>query len=390
MYIWQRPGWPDFRQDHARLAAPLGRARHAQGRLRGRMEALGPALRGAAMLGTLTEDVVTSGGIDGDSLDPGRVRAAIAHRLGRPRAGAPALDHRAGEPPAPDPGADGIVEMTLDATRNCAAPLTGERLCAWHAALYPGGCGRPIRAGRWRDDADGPMEIVSGPPGLQRVHYTAPPAGRVAGEMAGFLDWFEDARAGEPVLAAGLAYLRFLSIYPFEDGNERIARAITDMALARSDGERFYSLSAQISRDREDYYAILEAAQTGGLDVTRLAGMVPRMPRPRDRQRPPHRRPRQGPPGRDPCAQPTPDEDPRPAARRDGGQAHLVRMGGDEPLFPGHGEPGYPRSGRAGDSDAQRGWGAEHEVWVGGGVGVRTGTQNPMVSLRSDSPAPGP
>ena len=268
MYIWQRPGWPDFRQDHARLAAPLGRARHAQGRLRGRMEALGPALRGAAMLRTLTEDVVTSGGIDGDSLDPGRVRAAIAHRLGRPRAGAPAPDHRAGEPPAPDPGADGIVEMTLDATRNSAAPLTGERLCAWHAALYPGGCGRPIRAGRWRDDADGPMEIVSGPPGLQRVHYTAPPAGRVAGEMAGFLDWFEDARADEPVLAAGLAYLRFLSIYPFEDGNERIARAITDIALARSDGGRFYSLTAQLRRDREEYYAILEATQTGGLDVT--------------------------------------------------------------------------------------------------------------------------
>ena len=270
MYIWQRPGWPDFRQDHARLAGPLGRARHAQGRLRGRMEALGPALRGAAMLGTLTEDVVTSGGIDGDSLDPGRVRAAIAHRLGRPRAGAPAPDHRAGEPPAPDPGADGIVEMTLDATRNFAEPLTEERLCAWHAALYPGGFSgvRPIRAGRWRDDADGPMEIVSGPPGLQRVHYTAPPAARVAGEMAGFLDWFEDARADEPVLAAGLAYLRFLSIYPFEDGNERIARAITDIALARSDGERFYSLTAQIGRDREDYYAILEATQTGGLDVT--------------------------------------------------------------------------------------------------------------------------
>ena len=270
MYIWQRPGWPDLRQDHARLAGPLGCARHAQGRLRGRMEALGPALRRAAMLGTLTEDVVTSGGIDGDSLDPGRVRAAIAHRLGRPRAGAPAPDHRADEPPAPDPGADGIVEMTLDATRNCAAPLTGERLCAWHAALYRGGCSgmRPIRAGRWRDDADGPMEIVSGPPGLERVHYIAPPAGRVAGEMAGFLDWFEDARADEPVLAAGLAYLRFLSIYPFEDGNERIARAITDIALARSDGERFYSLTAQISRDREEFYAILEAAQTGGLDVT--------------------------------------------------------------------------------------------------------------------------
>ena len=263
MYIWQRPGWPDFRQDHARLAAPLGRARHAQGRLRGRMEALGPALRCAAMLGTLTEDVVTSGGMEGggiggDSLDPGRVRAAIAHRLG----------FLGGEPPAPDPGADGIVEMTLDATRNCAAPLTGERLCAWHAALYPGGCGRPIRAGQWRDDADGPMEIVSGPAGLERVHYIAPPAGRVAEEMAGFLKWFEEARAGEPVLSAGLAYLRFLSIYPFEDGNERIARAIADMALARSEGGRFYSLTAQIGREREAYYAILEATQTGGLDVT--------------------------------------------------------------------------------------------------------------------------
>ena len=259
MYIWQRPGWPDLRQDHARLAGPLGRARHAQGRLRGRMEALGPALRRAAMLGTLTEDVVRSGGMEGDSLDPGRARAAIAHRLGLPGAGAP----------APDPGADGIVAMTLDATRNFAEPLTEERLCAWHAALYPGGFSgvRPIRAGRWRDDADGPMEIVSGPPGLERVHYIAPPAGRVAGEMAAFLDWFED--ASEPVLAAGLAYLRFLSIYPFEDGNERIARAIAEIALARPDGARFYSLTAQLHRDREAYYAILEATgQTGGLDVT--------------------------------------------------------------------------------------------------------------------------
>ena len=260
MYIWQRPGWPDFRQDHARLAAPLGRARHAEGRLRGRMEALGPGLRGEAVLLTLTEDAVASSGIEGDGLEPGRVRAAIAHRLG--------LD--ADGPPEPDPGADGVIGMTLDASRNFAEPLTEDRLCAWHAALYPGGFFgmRRIRAGEWRDDADGPMEIVSGPPGLQRVHYIAPPAARVADEMAGFLKWFEDARALDPLLAAGLAHLRFLSIYPFEDGNERIARAIAEMALARSEGERFYSLSAQIRRDREAWYGILEATQKGGLDVT--------------------------------------------------------------------------------------------------------------------------
>ena len=262
MYIWQQPGWPGFRQDMDRLARPLARARYAQGRLLGRMEALGSEMRAEAALRTLTDDIVKSGGIEGRTLAPDRVRAAIADRLDPDDAG----------PPARGGHVEGLVEIALDAARDDAAPLTEERLFAWHAALYPTGWSRMrrIRTGTWRDDADGPMEIVSGPAGRERVHYAAPPAGRVADEMAAFLDWFEDARATEPVLAAGIAHLRFLSIYPFEDGNEPIARAITDMALARAERSpgRFYSLSARIAREPGDYHGILEATQTGGLDVT--------------------------------------------------------------------------------------------------------------------------
>ena len=266
--------------------------------------------------------------------------------------------------------------MTLDAARNCAEPLTEDRLRAWHAALYPGGFlgMRRVRAGEWRDDADGPMEIVSGPPGLQRVHYIAPPAARVAGEMAGFLKWFEDARAGDPVLAAGLAHLRFLSIYPFEDGNERIARAIAEMALARSEGERFYSLTAQIRRDREAWYDILEATQKGGLDVTgwqewfldclaRACAnarhiLAPVLAKARLRE--------------------THALNPRQTRTLDrlldgieGGltSSGWAKMNG---CSQGHGQPGHPGSGGAWDTRARRGGRAEHGIWVGrGGAGTQ-------------------
>ena len=262
MYIWQHPQWPRFEQDRARLADALAETRHAQGRLLGRMEALGFEMRSEATLRTLTEDVVKTSEIEGEILAPDRVRSSIASRLG--------LD--AGGLPVPDRAVDGVVEMTLDATRNYAEPLTEERLFSWHAALFPTGHSgmRRIRVGHWRDDADGPMQVVSGPLGRQRVHYTAPPAERLGQEIAAFLAWFEDMRSMDPVLAAGVAHLWFVSVHPFEDGNGRIARAIADMALARSEKspERFYSMSAQIRLERNAYYDILEATQKGGPDIT--------------------------------------------------------------------------------------------------------------------------
>ena len=262
MFMWQRPEWPRFYQDTARLAELLANTRHAQGRLFGRMEALGFKMRGEATLRMLTEDVVKTSEIEGETLAPDQVRSSIASRLG--------LD--AGGLPTPDRNVDGVVEMTLDAARNYAAPLTEERLFSWHAALFPTGCSgmRRIRIGQWRDDTDGPMQLVSGPIGRQRVHYRAPPAERLGNELSAFLQWFEGTRSMEPVLAAGLAHLWFVSIHPFEDGNGRIARAIADMALARSEDspERFYSMSAQIRLERDAYYDILEATQKGGLDAT--------------------------------------------------------------------------------------------------------------------------
>ena len=262
MYIWQRAHWPRLRQDPTRLTAPLAAARHAQGRLLGRMEALGFALRSEATLSTLTENVVMTSEIEGEFLAPDRVRSSIAGRLGMHVGGLPASDR----------DVDGIVDMTLDATRNFSAPLTEERLLSWHAALFSTGRSgmRRIGVGRWRDDADGPMEVVSGPLGRQRVHYTAPPAERLADEIAAFLDWFEGGPTMDPVLAAGKAHLWFVSLHPFDDGNGRIARAIADIALARSDNnpERCYSMSARIRAERKAYYEILEATQRGPLDIT--------------------------------------------------------------------------------------------------------------------------
>lgn len=261
-YIWQHPDWPALRWDDARLAHPLAEARHGQGRLLGRMEALGFAPRAEAVLRTLTQDVTESSGIEGETLDPNQVRSSIARRLGMDIAGL--------VPSGRD--VDGVVEMTLDATRHYDRKLTKDRAIAWHASLFPTGRSgrRKIRVGHWRDDGDGPMEVVSGPVAKERVHFTAPPTERVDDEMTAFLDWFNAPFAIDPVLRAGLAHLWFVTIHPFDDGNGRIGRAIADMALAqleRSD-QRFYSLSAQIRRERNAYYDILEHTQKGTLDIT--------------------------------------------------------------------------------------------------------------------------
>lgn len=262
MYVWEKPEWPALTWNNESLSKLLAAVSREQGRLLGRMEALGLKFRSEAHLRTLTEDVVKSSEIEGENLDTDQVRLSIARRLGMDAGGLVPVDR----------DVEGVVEMMLDATGNYAEPLTAERLFAWHASLFPTGRSgmRKIKAGTWRDDSDGPMQVVSGPIGKRKVHFEAPPAARVPGEMEKFLSWFEKPGDSDPLLIAGLAHLWFVTIHPFGDGNGRIARAIADMALARSENsrQRFYSMSAQIRRERDDYYTRLERAQKGGLDIT--------------------------------------------------------------------------------------------------------------------------
>jgi Fic family protein len=262
MYIWQRPDWPNFRWNDSRLLELLGTARLKQGHLLGSMVGLGFDLKLGTQLDALTEEVVKSSEIEGEILDRRSVRSSIARRLGIPQAGMAPPDRRA----------EGVVEMMLDATQNHSAPLTQERLLGWQAALFPTGYSGThlVLTGAWRADIEGPMQVVSGPVGRQRVHYEAPPASRLEDEIGRFLAWFNDARDLEGLLRAGLAHLWFVTIHPFEDGNGRVARAITDQALAQSENsaQRFYSVSSQIRQERSQYYDCLEHTQKGDIDVT--------------------------------------------------------------------------------------------------------------------------
>ena len=263
LYVHELRDWPKFRWDSAYLTPALSACRHQQGRLLGQMEALGFPLQQEAVLQTLTDEVVKSSEIEGERLDVQQVRSSIARRLGIDVGGIVAADRHV----------EGVVEMTLDATRYYDQALTADRVCAWHAALFPSGRSgmRRIRVGAWRDDSTGPMQVVSGPFGRERVHYEGPAAGRLDQEMKAFLEWFEGAgAAADPVLKAGLAHLWFVTIHPFDDGNGRIARAIADLALARSErsAQRFYSMSRQIRQERAAYYDVLERTQKGTLDVT--------------------------------------------------------------------------------------------------------------------------
>lgn len=262
MYIWDTPEWPEFRWDDVQLLVPLAAARLEQGRLLGGMARLGFDLKLEAQLEALTEETIKSSEIEGEVFDRDSVRSSLARRLGVPRAAVAPADRRT----------DGVVEMMLDATQSYAEPLTQERLFAWHASLFPTGYSGLYRisTGAWRDDADGPMQVVSGPVGRRRVHYEAPPAQRVAAQMQSFLDWFNSGERIEGLLRAGVAHLWFVTIHPFEDGNGRIARAIADRALAQSEGsgQRFYSMSSQIRTERSDYYDALERTQKGSVDVT--------------------------------------------------------------------------------------------------------------------------
>ncbi|MDP2228376.1 MAG: Fic family protein [Moraxellaceae bacterium] len=254
-YIWQASGWPHWRFDLSALAGPMAEVSHAQGRLMGRLADVGMALRDQASLAALTEDVIKTSAIEGEQLDTQSVRSSIARRLG--------VDIGALAPV--DRHVEGVVGMVLDATANCQATVSPERLFGWHAALFPTGYSglSRIRVGSWRDDANGPMQVVSGPIGRQRVHFEAPPADRLDAETGRFFDWLNGASNDAPLIKAGLGHLWFVTLHPFDDGNGRIARAIGDLLLARADGspQRFYSLSAQIQRERKAYYDILERTQ---------------------------------------------------------------------------------------------------------------------------------
>jgi Fic family protein len=266
LYIWQAEDWPHWRYRLPALAERLTDVSRSEGILLGRLADVGLALRDHASLAALTDDVVKTSEIEGESLDVASVRSSIARRMG--------VDIGALAPA--DRHVDGVVEMVLDATGRSELPLTAERLCSWHAALFPTGYSglAPIRVGTWRDDAGGPMQVVSGPAHRRRVHYQAPPAATLPAEMAGFLDW-ANRDNGEPALIkAGIAHLWLVTLHPFDDGNGRIARAVGDLFLARADGcpQRFYSLSAQIQRNRKAYYDVLERTQKGSLDVTEWLG----------------------------------------------------------------------------------------------------------------------
>jgi Fic family protein len=269
-FIYKHPDWPIFTWDNEALLNPLAEVRNLQGRIMGRMESLGFELREEAMLDTLTLDIIKSTEIEGVYLDKGQVRSSVARRLGLEIAGAVVSDRNV----------DGVVDMMLDATQKHTERLTKDRLFAWHSALFPEGRSGlyKIKVGGWRSDSTDPMQIISGAMGHEKIHFQAPDSIFVEKEMAQFIDWFNDSprswkRGGgevEPVVKAAIAHLWFVSIHPFEDGNGRIARALTDMLLARSDNssQRFYSMSAQIRVERKQYYEILENTQKGDMDIT--------------------------------------------------------------------------------------------------------------------------
>lgn len=261
-FIYQQNNWPNFTWKNDEIINLLSEARNLQGRLIGKMESLGFNLRNEALLDTLTLDVLKSSEIEGEFLNPEQVRSSIARRLGMEIAGSVESDRNI----------DGVVEMMLDATQNCFKPLTADRLFDWHAALFPTGRSGmfKITVADWRKDTTGPMQVVSGTLGKEKVHFQAPDAELVEKEMKLFLDWFCNNQKTDLVLKAAVAHLWFVTIHPFEDGNGRITRALTDMLLAKADksNQRFYSMSAQIRIERKEYYEILEKSQKGNLDIT--------------------------------------------------------------------------------------------------------------------------
>ncbi len=262
MYIHHQHQWPAFRWDREKLTVLLAEVRHLQGRLLGRMDALGFSLQKEASLQTLTQDILKTSEIEGETFDREQVRSSIARRMGIEISG----------PATADRHVEGIVEVMLDATGNYQAPLSSERLFDWHAALFPTGRSgmQRISVGDWRGESSGAMQIVSGPVGREKVHYEAPEFDRLETEMQAFIRWFNAPVETDLVIGAALAHFWFVTIHPFDDGNGRLARALADMMLARSEKSpmRFYSMSSQIQRERKAYYEVLEQCQKGGLDIS--------------------------------------------------------------------------------------------------------------------------
>ena len=262
MWIHEHNNWPNFTWDINAITSKLVGIRHRQGRFLGRMEGLGFEMKLEANISTLTDDVVKSSAIEGETLSPAEVRSSIIRRLGVDVAGLTPVNR----------SVEGIVEIMLDATQSFFKPLTKDRLCDWHAALFPTGRSgiHRITVGGWRTSDVGPMQVVSGPIGRERIHFEAPNAGRLENEMSAFLTWFDQSDGIDPLLRAGIAHLWFVTIHPFEDGNGRIARAISDMALARADGiaDRFYSMSGQIEAERNSYYDQLEKQQRSSPEIS--------------------------------------------------------------------------------------------------------------------------
>lgn len=262
IYIHERPDWPAFKWDDGMLLTQIASIRNMQGRLSAYLEFLGFESRTETLLQNLTVETMKSGEIEGVVLNPAQVRSSIARKLGLDIAGLVPSDRFV----------DGVVEMMIDATQNYKKPLTEERLFGWHAALFPTGRSgmEKINTGKYRDGKKGPMQVVSGIIGREKIHFEAPDAKKVKSEMKTFLKWFNTENTIDPVLKAAIAHFWFVTIHPFEDGNGRIARAIADMQLARADENnfRYYSMSAQIRIERKKYYEVLETSQKGKLDIT--------------------------------------------------------------------------------------------------------------------------
>lgn len=261
IYIWQQKGWPDFIWDDAKLSFKLGSVRNVQGKLVGKMSALGFDLKNSAMLDALTADITKSSEIEGEILNADQVRSSLARHLGIDAEGLPEEDRYV----------DGVVQVMIDATQNYLQPLTDERLFNWHSALFPTGRSGmyKITVADWRQGSE-PMQVISGAMGKEKIHYQAPDSDQVPSQIKMFLDWANGNEKIDPVLKAAIAHLWFVTIHPFDDGNGRIARTITDLFLARADEmpHRFYSMSAEIRKQRKGYYEILEKTQKGGLDIT--------------------------------------------------------------------------------------------------------------------------
>lgn len=263
-YVWQSPSWPKFRWDDAALLQPLGHCRFQQGSLLAQMRALGFEDRQQARADVLVEEVLKTSEIEGERLDPRAVRLSVARRLGLQTAGLSLVRNQ---------HADGVVEILLDATQNHENELTAERLFGWHAALFPTGYSglHKIRVAAWRDDLNGPMRVVSGLIGREKIHYQAIPAERLDDEMDRFMRWWRESQQDvDGLLRAGAAHLWFVALHPFDDGNGRIARSLTEMALAQDEtlATRYYSISSRIMAERESYYAILDRTNKGDGDIT--------------------------------------------------------------------------------------------------------------------------